>query len=160
LPADFTTQNLDAAVRSGRGDWDGLYSDKLTSIELLPVCTENFLRETNLSVPLDLSRVTLLHSISRPQDWLTWLRTNNLDIDASKGLKFENSALAYEAALQGIGIAIGVRVLVEHNLGIGAFIAPFEKSVMLDEGYFLTWPRDSAPSVPLRKFQAWLKTQL
>jgi LysR family transcriptional regulator, glycine cleavage system transcriptional activator len=160
VPADFATQNLDAAVRSGRGDWDGLHSDKLTSIELVPVCTEGLLKETNLRDPSDLSRVTLLHSISRPKDWLTWLRANNLDIDASRGLKFENSALAYEAALQGIGVAIGVKVLVDHYLRIGAFSAPFEQTVMLDEGYYLTWPRDSVPSAPLRKFHAWLKTQL
>jgi LysR family glycine cleavage system transcriptional activator len=157
LPVDFSTQNLDAAVRSGRGKWGGLYADRLAAIELVPVCNRSLLKE--ISSPGDLSRITLLHSISRPNDWSTWLRESGIKIDASRGLKFENSALAYEAALQGIGCAIGIKVLVDRPLSAGTLVAPFKQTVRLDEGYYLTWPKGVKPSATLRKFHGWLRAQ-
>ncbi len=160
LPVDFSTQNVDAAVRSGQGQWEGLYADKLAAIELVPVCSSSFQQETGLLSSDDLSRVSLLHSIARPNDWAMWLRANGVAIDASRGFKFENSTLAYEAALQGIGVAIGIKVLVENHLGVGTLIAPFDKTVMLGESYYLTWPKSVKPSLPLKKFHDWLRTQL
>jgi LysR family glycine cleavage system transcriptional activator len=160
LPVDFGTQNLDAAVRSGHGNWDGLNANRLAPIELVPVCSSRFLQETNLSSAAGLNQLSLLHSIARPNDWSTWLRANGVMIDASRGLKFENSTLAYEAALQGIGVAIGIKVLVENHLSAGTLIAPFDKNVVLDESYYLTWPKGVKPSPPLKKFHDWLRTQL
>ncbi len=160
VPADFSAKNIDAAVRAGRGQWEGLYADKLTPIELIPVCSPTLLKETRLASPQGLKHTTLLHSIARPNDWATWLQTNGLKIEPYGGLKFENSALAYEAALQGIGVAIGVKVLVEHHLETGALVAPFSPPVPLDEGYYLTWPKNVKPSAPLRRFHDWLRTQL
>ena len=104
-------------VRSGDGSgWQGLDMDFLAPISLLPVLkpSGSAIRQTPLMIA-DLSRITLLHSLARPADWATWLRAKGAanQIDSHRGLKFESSTLAYEAALQGSGVAMGVEVLVK-----------------------------------------------
>jgi LysR family glycine cleavage system transcriptional activator len=160
-PADFSSRNLDAAIRSGRGDWKDLGADRLTGLELVPVCSPAFLSHIPLRGPEDLAKVTLLHSLARPNDWAEWLKANGMGkLDADRGLKFESSALAYEAALQGLGVAIGIQVLVQQNLQDGVLTAPFPARHRLDESYYLIWPMDRRPSPALRQFHAWLRRQM
>ena len=71
-------------------------------------------------------------------------------------MKFENSILAYEAALQGIGVAMGVHVLVEQYLRSGSMIAPFGPPLPLDDGYYLLIPRGRKRSPALGHFRDWL----
>jgi len=161
-PASFQGADLDAAIRSGRGDWKDLGSDKLTGLTLVPVCSPSFLlHHAKLQDPRDLAKVTLLHSLARPDDWAAWLKARKIEgIDPYRGLKFESSALAYEAAIQGLGVAIGIEVLVQSNLNDGLLVTPFAPRHVLEEGYYLTWPKDRQPSRSLQLFHAWLRKQL
>ena len=158
VPVDFSKQNVDAAIRSGSGGWPGLEIEHLAPLELIPVCSPAFLRHaTENGRPFDIRKRTLLHSLSRPKDWANWGTAMSLeDFDATRGLKFENSALSYEAALQGIGVAIGVRVLVEQNLRDGVLVAPVPFSHRVPGGYYLVHPDHIVPSPALRAFKLWL----
>jgi LysR family glycine cleavage system transcriptional activator len=105
----------------------------------------------------DLSRQTLLHSLARRDDWHAWLNSVGFrSVDSQRGLKFENSALSYEAALQGIGVAIGMRVLVEPYLREGTLVCPFPDICTLNEGYYLIRPKNRPTTPALRSFQEWL----
>ena len=72
-------------------------------------------------------------------------------------MKFENSVLAYEAALQGIGTAMGIRVLVEQYLRSGSLVAPFGPPLALDDGYYLLIPRGRQKPPALHGFRDWLR---
>lgn len=159
-PVDFETQNLDAAIRSGRGDWGDLHSEKLAQIDLIPVCSPGLLESADLRTPADLARVRLLHSMARPNDWASWVEHAGVGIDPAPGVRFENSALAYEAALLDIGVAIAIRPFVARQLQTGALVIPFAESCLLDEGYYITWPKSVRPSAPLAKFLDWIKAQM
>jgi LysR family glycine cleavage system transcriptional activator len=163
-PVDFEHQDVDAAVRSGDGSgWPGLETDFLTPITLLPVLSPSLLKRRKGRPPAEaLSGMTLLHSLARPDDWETWLRANNADgvVDSRKGLKFESSALAYEAALQGSGVAMAVEVLVDSYLASGALVSPFGRPVRLPGGYYLVRPRQKPATMAMRSFRAWLLEEL
>jgi LysR family glycine cleavage system transcriptional activator len=61
----------------------------------------------------------------RPGDWPAWLRAADVTtIDGNNGLKFENSALAYQAAIDELGIVMAQRAFVEDDLRAGRLIAP------------------------------------
>ena len=155
-PVDFAHQGIDAAIRSGTGDWPDYESDFLTPIELIPVLSPALAKTANLREPADLARVTLLHTLARPDDWNAWLRAAGTDgIQGSRGLKFENSAMAYEAAIQGVGCAIGIRALVERYLASGALIAPFPITHPMG-GYYLVRPKGRLEPTALRVFRDWL----
>ncbi len=157
---DFEAQNLDAAIRSGRGDWPHLHSEKLVDIELLPMCSPGLMACQSLAAPVDLTRIRLLHSMARPHDWATWIKATGVELDPTPGIRFENSALAYEAAAMDIGVAIAVKVFVQRQIQSGAMIAPFAQSHLTDEGYYLTWPRNVKPSPPLLKFLDWIRDEM
>ncbi len=158
--ANFDTQNLDAAIRSGNGEWPELHAERLVDVELIPVCSPSFLEEFPLKQPSDLSNVRLLYSMARPHDWSAWAESVNCDIVSHQGVKFENSALAYEAASVDVGVAIAVRVFVERHLRSGVLVAPFEQTCRTGDGYYLTWPKDKRPSQPLMQFLNWVRKQM
>src|SRR5215475_2878240 len=59
---DFQRDNVDAAIRYGRGKWPGVRADWLMADELFPVCSPSLLRgEKPLRCPEDLAHHTLLH---------------------------------------------------------------------------------------------------
>jgi LysR family transcriptional regulator, glycine cleavage system transcriptional activator len=159
-PVNFDRQNIHAAIRSGKGEFDGCDSNLIVPIELVPVCSPKLLQDGKIKTPDDLSRQTLLHSLARRNDWRSWLTAAGVrSVDSERGLKFENSALSYEAALQGIGIAIGMRVLVEPYLRQGALVCPFPNICPLDEGYYLVRPKNRPVTPALRAFQDWLRQE-
>ncbi len=157
-PVDFDRQDIHAAIRTGKGRISGCTCDFLLPIELVPVCSPRLLESLNRSNSADLlGRHVLLHSLARPDDWAAWLAAAGVaGVDPRSGLKFENSVLAYEAALQGIGLAMGVRVLVEPYLRLGSLVAPFGPGLRLDSGYYLVRPEGRPMSPALRHFRAWL----
>lgn len=113
---DFDQQDLDAVIYSGVPGDPTLAIDFLAPIELMPVVSPKLIARQS-GRKLDLARVKLLHSFSRPTGWSDWLAGAGMHrIDGNKGHKFENSAMAFEAAIQGAGVALGVKVLVEHYI--------------------------------------------
>ncbi len=159
---DFERQNVDAAIRSGNGDWPGLAADYLAPIELIPVMGRKLLRQgAPLSEPADLRQHTLLHSLARPDDWASWLASvGESKLEGYNGLSFESSALAFEAAVHGMGIAIGSRVLVTDALTDGSLIAPFTQACRLSTNYYLVRPAGRSASRSLRIFRQYLLDEL
>ncbi len=41
-PSILKPQNLDAAIRAGKGNWPDLHSEKLVDVELIPICSPAF----------------------------------------------------------------------------------------------------------------------
>jgi LysR family glycine cleavage system transcriptional activator len=149
-------------IRTGTGNFDGFDAEYLAPVELLPVCAKQLSRTWKAKdAPAQLAKRTLLHSFARPHDWEMWLASAGITgIDPTRGLKFENSVLAYEAALQGIGVAMGVRVLVSEYLRLGSLVAPFGHVLELDLGYYLLMPKNRRPSPAMKAFRNWLMEEI
>ena len=157
-PVDFERGEVHAAIqrRSAQMEWCDV--DFLAPVELLPICSPSLAEDWDEAKQgRDLIPDMLLHSLARPNDWSLWLSSAGLaHVEPSRGMKFENSILAYEAALQGIGVAMGMRVLVEQYLRSGSLIAPFGPALALDDGYYLLIPRSRQRLPILRHFRDWL----
>lgn len=126
-------------------------------IELIPIVSAALWKSEDLAKD-EVAKVRLLHSMARPDDWKTWLAKSGLDgIDPDAGMKFDNSALAYEAASMNIGCAIAIKVFVERQLQEGNFVALSDTVCRTGEAYYLTWPKDARPSDALIKFLEWMK---
>ncbi len=159
-PADFETQNLDAAIRAGKGNWPDLHAEKLLDIELIPICSPEYYRQHKLETVDDLANARLLHSMARPTDWAAWIKRVGANVNPEPGLRFESSALAYESASLDGGVALAVKLFVKRQLQKGNLVAPFSETCYSGEGYFLTWPKKTAPSRTLMLFLDWIREGL
>lgn len=153
----FPADGADVAIRLGR-HWTGVRAERLFGADLVPVCSPRLMsRERPLAVPADLRHHTLLHVTTAPTDWKIWLDAAGMPSFAwSGGSRFDSYALALQAAVEGLGVAIGRRVFVERDLAAGRLVQPFTLSVALDEAWFLLYPSAVASRAEIRAFRSWI----
>lgn len=162
-PVDFRKEDIDGAIRLGDGVWQGAHVDRLVANELVAVCSPALVKAApRLRRPADLARTTLLHSIARPDDWAAWLNHAGVSdrIDARSGMSYESSAMVYAAAIEGLGVGMAQRFLVEDDLRAGRLVMPFDVTLdMGDHTYYLLTAahRDSSPA--MATFRQWLLNQ-
>ena len=80
------------------------------------------------------------------------------DVDSHAGLTYESSAMAYQAAIAGQGVAIAQLFLVEEDIAAKRLVTPF-RSKTLDMGaftYYLVTPATRRESGPMAQFREWL----
>ncbi len=158
---DFEREDVDGAIRLGDGRWPGLLVDRLVANELVPVCSPGLKRTAGLNSAADLAQVRLLHSLARPDDWMLWLEAAEISLpNAAAGLKFQSSALCYEAASLGQGVAIAQKVLVERDLENGTLTIPFGPTFNREAfTYYFVFPEDRLRKLAFRHFRRWLQSQ-
>ena len=160
---DFERENVDVAIRYGRGVYPGLRVDKLLDDTMTPVCSPH-LRDgpRPVRVPEDLRRHTLLHDDSMDfeaaaPDWRMWLAAAGVDgVDPERGLRFSQADLSLQAAIEGVGVALGFRSLVSGDLAAGRLVMPFDLSLPLSFAYFVVAPESTAERPKVAAFRDWL----
>ncbi|SAI65440.1 LysR family transcriptional regulator [Bordetella ansorpii] len=154
LPLDFQREDIDAGIQLGDGRWPGMHKLRLVRNELIPVAAPVL----GLRNRKQLAAKTLLHSMARPGDWDLWLRAAAVrGVDPMQGMKYETSLLAYQAAIEGHGVAIAQKALIEKELADGTLLAPLSPALDLEEyTYYFAWPTGKAASAALRAFRDWL----
>ncbi|KZD22115.1 transcriptional regulator GcvA [Tardiphaga robiniae] len=161
---DFKGGDVDAAIRYGRGQWPGLRADWLTADDLFPVCSPALRTgKKALLKPQDLADYTLLHSSGGyDDDWRLWLTAAGLPADISKqpGLTFDMIFMTLQAAIDGLGVAIGRTTYVEGDLAKGRLVVPFDMRMPADAGFYLVSPEASSDSRKLKAFRDWLLSQV
>jgi len=156
---DFEHEDVDVAVHFGvPGEREGLHQDFLIPVNIVPVCSPALINPTRpLRHPPDLQRYTLLHTLSRPEDWPNWLRANGIVADwASRGYRFESSSMAYEAAINEVGVAAAVAALVQSDLKEGRLITPFPMTLSTPYAYWLVHPPTKAQNPAVVVFRNWI----
>jgi LysR family glycine cleavage system transcriptional activator len=157
---DFKGGDVDTAIRYGRGRWPGLRADWLTADELFPVCSPALLGGNRpLKCPEDLAHYTLLHSSGGyDDDWRLWLTAAGLPTNISEqpGLTFDLILMTVQAAIDGIGIAMGRTSYVEADIAKGRLVVPFKITLPADAGFYLVSPEARADSPKLAAFRQWL----
>jgi LysR family glycine cleavage system transcriptional activator len=157
---DFRSGDVDAAIRYGRGNWAGLRADWLMADEMFPVCSPALLQSDKpLRCPEDLANFTLLHSSGGyDDDWRLWLTAAGLPANISKqpGLTFDLILMTVQAAIDGIGVAMGRTSYVQADIAKGRLVVPFKIALPTDAGFYLVSPEAKADPPKLRAFRQWL----
>lgn len=156
-PVDFARDEYDLAIQVAETDAPppGLIAHKVTEVDTLPVCSPEV--AATLHEPADLKTATLLHGEPRPRDWARWLETAGIEgVDAARGLHFESLNLAIQAAIEGLGVAIGIEALVREDLAEGRLVQPFAPLRRSRRAMHLLYPEAKAANPNLRAFRDWL----
>jgi LysR family glycine cleavage system transcriptional activator len=157
---DFKNGDVDAAIRYGRGNWPGVRAEWLMADELFPVCSPALVKaDKPLSCPQDLAHQTLLHtSGGYDDDWRLWLTAAGLPADISKppGITFDLIFMTVQAAIDGIGVALGRTSYVQDDIAKGRLVVPFKIALPADAGFYLVSPEGAAEPPKLAAFRQWL----
>ena len=153
---EFGREDIDVCIHWGPQPLPGTQCRPLFGEILLPVCSPALLtRSQRPEQPADLARHVLLCSMHRPDDWPIWLAEAGVaDIDGNEGLKFENSALAYQAAIDDRRRA--QRAFVEDDLRSGRLVELFNLRAPTGNVYYLAYPAQERPSTKIRAFEDWI----
>jgi LysR family glycine cleavage system transcriptional activator len=157
---DFQRDNVDAAIRYGRGQWPGLRADWLMADELFPVCSPSLLRgDRPLRRPEDLRNHALLHtSNTNSDDWRLWLTAAGLPADIARhpGITFDMIFMTIQAAIDGIGVAMGRTSYVRDDIAKGRLVVPFRIALPTDAGFYLVAPEGRREAPKLTAFRQWV----
>lgn len=88
-----------------------------------------------------------------------WLRAAGVEgVDPARGIRFRESALAIQAAIEGQGVTLGSTSLAGHDLSAGRLVRPFEVSLKASSrfGYHLVSPRVTSDRPLVRAFREWV----
>ena len=156
--ADFRHEDVDISIHSEPTAPEGPGHVRLFGETLLPVCSPALLEGARrLARPADLKRQVLLCSMNRPNDWPAWLAAAGApQVDGNGGLKFENAALAYQAAVDRLGVMVAIEAFVGDDLASGRLVAPFPLRVPTAGAYWLARRADAAAPARVRDFEAWI----
>lgn len=160
---DFALDDVDVAIRYGRGDYPGLTAELLMKERIVPVCAPSLLTgDKPLHQLDDLAGHTLLHDGGHDNEiatWAMWLRAAGSDLDGTRGPRFNQSSLVIEAAVAGRGVALAKYALALADLEAARLVIPFEITTPTDFAYWLVHPPAKASLPEVKAFKAWVATE-
>lgn len=155
---DFAREDVDVAIRFGKGNYPTLRTVRLLGEEAFPICSPRLMREGPhpLREPADLRHHTLLHD-DMTIGWADWLKAAGLtDIDPKQGPYFDMSALVIQAAIDGQGVAMARSALAADALEKGLVVKPFDLRLPVDYAYYVVCPPESFDRPKVKAFRDWL----
>ena len=164
--SDYARDGIEIGVRYGKDDYGGLLSEHLLSTEIIPVCSPRLLTGSRrLESPADLASVTLLHDDSHRHeemypDWAMWLRAAGApEVDPTHGLRFDTAGETQNAAVEGVGVALGRTTLVSDDVEAGRLVRLFDLVLPSDFAYWIVYTETSIKRPKVKAFRDWLKAE-
>jgi LysR family transcriptional regulator, glycine cleavage system transcriptional activator len=155
---DMLAGDIDIAITSFPQADENIVTHKLVDIAFVPVCSPALLDHSGpLRTYDDLRKVTLLRSLARPDAWPRWLEAAEAtDIKPKSTIALESSSLCFEAAIKGIGVAMGMKALIADDLATGRLVKPFPYELADGDAFYLVYPRRAETSPQLARFRTWV----
>jgi LysR family transcriptional regulator, glycine cleavage system transcriptional activator len=133
--ANLENEDIDIAIRYGRGGWGQGLETKLFNETLLPVKAEKSVAWPESKREIDLLKMPLLHS-GDTLLWREWAKSKNIELRRkSSDRVFQDYASTIDAAIAGLGVALWNRGL--HEILGGLIVRPRASSVASSLNYFL-----------------------
>lgn len=150
---------FDVAIRRGPGRWPNCTSGRFLDESVIPVCSAALLKRAPIASADDLARHVLLHSDTRPDAWREWFAAAGAPLKGRKKQSFDHFYLALQAAVDGLGVALGPLPLIADELASGRLVTPLPGPRIATRSYWWIAPRETANDVLVGRFCAWLDAQ-
>jgi LysR family glycine cleavage system transcriptional activator len=120
----------------------------------LPVCAPRL--AARLKRPGDLKGPSLLRVAHSPDDWPLWLKTAAVARVTARGPEFQFYGQALQAAIDGLGIAMGIRPYIDDDISAGRLIAPFALTVPKGMRWYLVYRSFQTGQRDFSAFRRWI----
>ncbi len=156
-PVDALPDVYDVVIRGGPDAYHGFVSLPLLAERRLPVCSPLLTARVGLETVPDLERHTLLQVTSMPRLWRDWLtEAGHAELRPRHTLTFDHFYLSIQAAIDGLGVAMGPTALIGDDLAAGRLMAPFPATSLPARTYYAYLQERPTPDEAANLFCAWL----
>ncbi len=160
---DFDRDNVDLAIRFGRGTDDGLFSETLYRGWVTPMMRPEI--AARLDTPGDLLDENLiidesLDFLSERPDWEQWFKAVGIDSGQIKGVHFDQADHAIDVAIEGAGVVLGRSSVAINALRSGTLVAPFKTALTTDAHYRLVCPMGTETAPLVQRFRDWIHGEI
>ncbi len=154
-----SASGIDVAIRTGKGKWPRVRTERLMDDVLFPVCAPAI--AARLKVVADLAGATLLHDDDPAASWPAWAEAVGLGKPdwAGHGPRLASTLLLIEAAAAGNGVALVPARLASAHLDDGRLAIPFRVKFARRLTHWLVRPQRDLSSPAVRAFCAWLRAE-
>jgi LysR family transcriptional regulator, glycine cleavage system transcriptional activator len=90
------------------------------------------------------------------EDWPLWLRAAGLTRVTARGPEFQYYGQALQAAVDGLGVAMGIRPYIDDDLAAGRLVAPFALTVPKGMRWYLVYRSYRASQRDFAAFRRWI----
>lgn len=156
--ADFARDEVDVAIRSGKGVWPGTEVHRLFSAGFTPMLTPQLAASIGGVIePADLLKLPILDA--RDPWWAQWFSEAGVadpGLTARPELRLGTQAYEATSAMAGNGVAILTRAFFRTELAEGRLIQPFE--LVCDDGnaFWLAYAKSRRNVPKIKAFREWL----
>ncbi|MGY3564231.1 LysR family glycine cleavage system transcriptional activator [Bradyrhizobium sp. USDA 4463] len=159
-PIDALADNFDVVIRGGPDSFHGFTSRLFLSERRLPVCSPALVAKLPLEEISDLAQHTLLNVTSMPRLWQDWLvKAGHPRLTPTATLTFDHFFLTIQAAIDGLGVAMGPTALIGDDVAAGRLIAPFPDVSLPARSYFAYLPAGRESGSQTAVFCDWLEEE-
>ena len=152
---DLDLEDVDVAIRYGRGDWAGLSCEKLFDEEVFPVGAPTYVAGSGIRDLKDLSCALLLRDDFC--SWDDWLRQTGVFAEIkTPGPVYSESSLLIQAVEAGQGVALGRSTLVDDALAAGTLVRIGVQSLKTADSYYLVHSTAAPMTSAAGAFREWL----
>lgn len=162
---DFQLENIPLGVRGGvPSQWPAYDSMLLAAEEIYAVASPLYAQRHGLpATPQDLVSHRLIH-LEEPYrdaaDWTDWLRSAGVAPDAApRALLINDYVLVIQAVMEGQGIALGWRHLVQRLVDTGLLVQVTCHRLTTSYGFHILWPKARDLSPQARRVRDWIAEQ-
>jgi LysR family glycine cleavage system transcriptional activator len=163
---DLRSAGIDAAIRFGRGRYPGYAATMLMPDSVFPVCSPHLIAKHGPVRSIEeLLKLPLLHDSASESaggglDWRSWLsHLGRDDLDSNNGQRYSEAGLAIEAAMIGLGVALGRASLVSDLVADGTLVCPLPLSAPTAFSYYLLVLPEAAAQPKIVRFREWLQAE-
>jgi LysR family glycine cleavage system transcriptional activator len=155
-PAEQFRMGVDVVV-SGPARQPGWIGSRFLGEAYLPLLSPGLMKQRPLRSPADLAQHTLLHAATRRQMWQRWLAAAGVpNLKPARDQVFEHFYFAIQAAIEGLGVAMGPLALVGDELREGRLVAPIKEPAIRTRGYFVYAPDTNSEAPAITALRQWL----
>ena len=154
---DFAREEVDVAMRIGRGPWPGLRQDFLMCVHATPLASPEFRDRHRIDRPERLLEVPRIS----PDDiwWKKWFETAGVverEGHGPPGIRLDFQAMAGNAAIAGHGAAVLTPLFWRSELESGRLVALFPLIMFEPAAYWLVYPEHKRTQAKVRAFRDWI----
>lgn len=148
---------FDIGIRAGVEHGSGIQCETLMPDRRLPVCSPRILRDRPVETAHDLRRHVLLHSTTTRSAWPRWFLAAGVSgLAPIRHLELDHVYLQLQAAVDGLGIALGSLPLIEADIAAGRLVCPIVAPELRADAYQLVIREDRLRDPAIEVFRSWI----